>query len=178
MAIAIMISAFGCINGMVLTGARAYYAMAKDGLFFSRAGVVNRAHVPGWSLVMQGAWACILVLLRTYNPATRSYGNLYSNLLDYVVSAALFFYILTIAGVFRLRRLRPTADRPYRAWGYPVVPGLYLLAAATILAVLFKYRPSTTFPGAVIVAIGVPAYFAFRRAARAPSIYKGTNSPS
>src|SRR5256885_2065582 len=104
MAAGIMISTFGCINGMVLTGARAYYAMARDGLFFARAAEVNRARVPGVSLWMQGAWAGLLVLPRTYDAATGAYGNLYSNLLDYVISAALFFYILTIAGVFRLRR--------------------------------------------------------------------------
>jgi APA family basic amino acid/polyamine antiporter len=120
--------------------------------------------VPGASLVMQGAWAGFLVLVRTYNPSTGAFGNLFSNLLDYVVSAALLFYILTIAGVFRLRRLRPNAERPYRAWGYPVVPALYLLSAAVILTILFVYRPATTFPGLVIVLIGVPVYFAFRRA--------------
>ena len=165
MAIAIMISAFGCINGMLMSGARAYFAMARDGLFFRRAAAVNRAHVPGWSLAMQGAWAGFLVLVRTYDPSTGAFGNLFSNLLDYVVSAALLFYILTIAGVFRLRRLRPDAERPYRAWGYPVVPALYILSAAIILAVLFLYRPATTFPGLVIVLIGVPIYFAFRRSA-------------
>jgi APA family basic amino acid/polyamine antiporter len=176
MAGAIMISAFGCINGMVLTGARAYYAMAQDGLFFARAATVNRAHVPGWSLVMQGSWAAILVLLRTYDVSAKAYGNLYSNLLDYVVSAALFFYILTIAGVFRLRHTRPSAERPYRAFGYPFVPALYLLAATVILVILFRYRPSTTFPGAVIVAIGVPVYFGFRWTARRVSGAKSTNS--
>jgi len=164
MAIAIIISAFGCANGMVLTGARAYYAMAKDGLFFSRAGVVNRAHVPGWSLMLQGTWAAILVLFRVYDAPARAYGNLFSNLLDYVISAALFFYILTIAGVFRLRRSRHSAERPYRAWGYPVVPALYILVAVVILAVLLAYRASTTFPGVIIVVMGVPVYFGFRRA--------------
>jgi APA family basic amino acid/polyamine antiporter len=164
MAIAIMISAFGCANGMVMTGARAYYAMAKDGLFFSRAGVVNRAHVPGWSLMLQGTWAAILVLFRVYDAPAQSYGNLFSNLLDYVISAALFFYILTIAGVFRLRRSRPSEERPYRAWGYPGVPALYILVAAVILTVLLVYRTSTTFPGVIIVAMGVPVYFGFRRA--------------
>ena len=167
MAIAIVVSAFGCINGMLLSGARAYFAMARDGLFFRRAGEINKARVPGWSLTMQGAWACCLVLIRTYNPATGAYGNLYSNLLDYVVSAALLFYILTIAGVFRLRSLRPNAERPYRAWGYPVVPILYILGAATIMAILFLYRPQTTFPGLVIVLIGVPVYYAFRRSSSA-----------
>jgi APA family basic amino acid/polyamine antiporter len=161
-AIAIMISGFGCINGMVLSGARAYYAMARDGLFFRRAAVVNKAHVPGAALVMQGAWACLLVLIRTYDPATGAYGNLFSNLLDYVISAALIFYILTIAGIFRLRRLRPDADRPYRAIGYPIIPALYIAGASFILAMLFLYRPATTFPGLLIVVLGVPAYFAFR----------------
>src|SRR5580700_6303084 len=163
MAFAIMISAFGCINGMLMSGARAYYAMARDGLFFRRAAQLNSAHVPGASLVMQGLWAGFLVLVRTYNPSTGAFGNLFSNLLDYVVSAALLFYILTIAGVFRLRRLRPDVERPYRAWGYPVVPALYILSAAIILAVLFLYRPETTYPGLVIVLIGVPVYFAFKR---------------
>jgi APA family basic amino acid/polyamine antiporter len=163
MAVIIMISGVGCINGLLLSGARAYFAMARDGLFFRRAAVVNRAHVPGASLVMQGAWAAFLVLVRTYNPSTRTFGNLYSNLLDYVVSADLLFYILTIAAVFRLRRLRPEAERPYRAWGYPVVPALYILTAALILGMLFVYRPATTFPGLVIVLTGVPVYFGFRR---------------
>jgi APA family basic amino acid/polyamine antiporter len=166
MAIAIVISAFGCINGMLLSGARAYFAMARDGLFFRRAATVNRAHVPGASLMMQGVWAAFLVLVRTHDPATGAYGNLYSNLLDYVVSAALLFYILTIAAVFRLRIIRPLAERPYRAFGYPVVPALYVVSAAAILAVLFVYRPATTFPGIVIVLIGVPVYFAFRRTGR------------
>ncbi len=162
MALAIMISGFGCINGMVLSGARAYFAMARDGLFFRRAAVLNRAHVPGASLAMQGAWAAFLVLLRTYDPSKDTYGNLYSNLLDYVVSAALLFYLLTIAAVFRLRAIRPNVERPYRAFGYPVVPALYWLSAAAILLVLFVYRPATTFPGLVIVLVGVPVYFAFR----------------
>jgi APA family basic amino acid/polyamine antiporter len=163
MAIVIMISALGCMNGLLLSGARAYFAMARDGLFFRPAGRVNRAHVPGASLAMQGVWAAFLVLVRTYDPATGAFGNLYSNLLDYVVSADLLFYILTIAAVFRLRRLQPNAERPYRTWGYPVVPALYILTAAVILAILFVYRPATTFPGVVIVIIGVPIYYAFRR---------------
>ncbi len=167
MALVIMISAFGCMNGMLLSGARAYFAMARDGLFFRRAGAVNRAHVPGASLIMQGIWASFLVLVRTYNPATGTFGNLYSNLLDYVVSADLIFYILTIAAVFRLRSIRPEAERPYRTWGYPWVPALYIFTAVVILAVLFVYRPATTFPGLVIVLIGVPVYFAFRRSTAA-----------
>jgi basic amino acid/polyamine antiporter, APA family len=162
MALAIMISSFGCINGMLMSGARAYFAMARHGLFFRRAAALNRARVPGASLAMQGAWAALLVLIRTHDPVKGTYGNLYSNLLDYVVSAALLFYLLTIAGVFRLRFLQPEAERPYCAFGYPVVPALYLVSAAVILGVLFVYRPATTFPGMVIVLIGVPVYFAFR----------------
>jgi APA family basic amino acid/polyamine antiporter len=169
MAVFIMISTFGCINGMVMAGARAYFAMARDGLFFKPAARVNRAHVPGSSLVMQGLWAAFLVLIRTHDPATGAYGNLYSNLLDYVVSAALLFYILTIAGLFRLRALRPDAERPYRAFGYPVVPALYILIASLILAVLVVYRPATTFPGVVIVLIGIPVYFVFRGAGPRPA---------
>ena len=113
-------------------------------------------------------WSCresgqlVLALIRTYQPATGAYGNLYSNLLDYVISAALIFYILTIAGVFRLRKLRPNAERPYRAFGYPLVPALYIICASVILGILFIYRPATTFPGVLIVLIGVPVYFFFR----------------
>jgi basic amino acid/polyamine antiporter, APA family len=158
MAAAIMVSSFGCVNGLILAGARAYYAMAKHRLFFAKAGVLNRARVPGWSLLVQGVWSAALVLPRTYNPATRQYGNLYSNLLDYVISAALLFYILTIAGVFRLRQTRPNAQRPYRVWGYPWVPALYLAGATTVLAILFAYRPSTTWPGLIIISIGAGVY--------------------
>ena len=162
MAVAIMVSTFGCNNGLILAGARAYYAMARDSLFFRSAGMLNQAKVPASGLVLQGVWAAALVLPRTYTPATQAYGNLYSNLLDYVISAALIFYILTIAGVFRLRRIRPDAERPYRAAGYPVVPALYILGAATILVVLFVYKTATTWPGLVIVLLGVPVYLMWR----------------
>ncbi len=168
MAIAIMISTFGCNNGLILAGARAYYAMARDGLFFRGAGVLNSARVPSRALLLQGIWAAALILPRTYDTGTKKYGNLYGNLLDYVISAALIFYILTIAGVFRLRATRPEADRPYRAFGYPVIPALYIVGAAAVLVVLFIYRTATTWPGLMIVLVGVPVYFAFRaRAARA-----------
>jgi len=162
MAIAIMISTFGCNNGLILAGARAYYAMARDGLFFGSAGRLNSARVPAWGLALQGLWASALVLPRTFDPVTGSYGNLYSNLLDYVISAALIFYILTIYGVFRLRRKRPDADRPYRALGFPLVPALYIVGAATILVVLLIYRTATTWPGFVIVMLGLPVYFLWR----------------
>jgi len=163
MAIAIMISTFGCVNSLVLAGARATYAMAQDGLFFSRAGVLNLARVPGWSLAVQGIWAAVLVLPRTYSTLTHEYGNLYSNLLDYVISAAPLFYILTIAGVFRLRQTRPEAERPYRVAGYPFVPAFYIVGAATVLFLLFAYRPSTTWPGMIIVVIGAAVYGAVHK---------------
>ncbi|HTP35268.1 MAG TPA: amino acid permease [Candidatus Acidoferrales bacterium] len=164
MAIAIMISTFGCVNSLVLAGARAYYAMARDRLFFRQAGELNAAHVPGWGLVAQGLWAAVLVLPRTYDPATKQYGNLYSNLLDWVISAALLFYILTIAGVFQLRRKRPDLPRPYKVVGYPLVPLAYILAASVVLFMLFAYRPATTWPGLIIVALGAAVYALIPRA--------------
>ena len=163
MAAAILISTFGCNNGLILAGARAYYAMARDGLFFRRVGTLNPAKVPAAGLALQGLWSVLLVLPRTYDPSTGQYGNLYGNLLDYVISAALLFYILTIAAIFRLRATRPDAARPYRAFGYPLVPAFYIAGAATILLVLFAYRAATTWPGLVIVLLGVPVYFAWRR---------------
>lgn len=159
MAIAIMISTFGCINTLILAGARAYYAMARDGLFFARAGTLNRARVPGWSIIVQGVWSVALVFPRTYDAATRTYGNLYSNLLNYIISAALIFYIMTIAGLFRLRAKRPNAERPYKAFGYPVVPALYILGAAAVTVSLFAYRSATTWPGLLIVLAGIPIYW-------------------
>jgi APA family basic amino acid/polyamine antiporter len=162
MAIGIMISTFGCNNGLILAGARAFYAMARDRLFFQPVGRLNGATVPGWGLGLEGLWAAFLVLPRTYDPVTRTYGNLYSNLLDYVISAALIFYIMTIAGVFRLRRTRPNAERPYRTWGYPFVPALYIVGASAILIVLFAYRTATTWPGLVIVILGLPVYFLWK----------------
>jgi basic amino acid/polyamine antiporter, APA family len=170
MAVAIMVSAFGCVNGMVLAGARAYYAMARDGLFFRGAARLNHAHVPGAALAMQGGWTVFLMLVRTFNPSTGQFGNLYSNLLDYVISAALIFYILTIAGVFVLRFRDPAAERPYRAFGYPIVPALYIAAACVILVILFRYRASTTIPGLIIVLIGVPVFMAFRARAKGGTV--------
>ena len=164
LAFAIMVSTFGCNNGLILAGARAYYAMARDRLFFARAGRLNTAQVPAWGLVLQGIWATVLVIPRTYDSTTAQYGNLYGNLLDYVVSAALLFYILTIAGVFRLRRTMPDVPRPYRTVGYPLVPALYIVAASIILIVLLVYRPATTWPGFAIVLLGIPVFAWLRRA--------------
>ncbi len=166
MAIAIMISTFGCINSLVLAGPRAYYAMARDRLFFPQAGILNRARVPGWSILVQGIWSVALVLPRTFDPKTGTYGNLYSNLLDYIISAALIFYIMTIAGLFRLRARRPDVERPYKAFGYPVVPAFYILGAGAVLISLFAYRPATTWPGLLIVLAGVPVYRLLSRRTR------------
>jgi len=163
MASAILISTFGCVNGLILAGARAYYAMARDGLFFTRAGQLNAAKVPSWGLWLQGVWAAFLVLPRLFTPATNSYSNLYGTLLDYVISAALIFYILTIAGVFRLRQTRPDVERPYKAFGYPVIPALYIVGALAILLVLFVYRPDATWKGLGIIVLGLPVYFLWRK---------------
>jgi APA family basic amino acid/polyamine antiporter len=178
MAVAIMISTFGCNNGLILAGARVYYAMARDGLFFQATGKLNRYHVPAVGLVLQCIWAVLLVLPRTrlrdvsgaplLDPATgmEQYGNLYSNLLDYVVFAVLIFYVLTITGLFVLRRKRPEAERPYRAFGYPVIPALYVVAATVIMLVLLVYKTQTTWPGLAIVATGFPVYLLWRALAR------------
>jgi len=166
MAVAIIVSTFGCNNGLILTGARAYYAMARDGLFFQSAGRLNRFHVPAWGLWIQCVWSVFYILPRTVKTAKDgaiSYGNLYGDLLTYVMSAALIFYILTIAGIYVLRVKRPDADRPYRAFGYPIVPALYIVGAGVILFILFAYQTATTWPGLIIVLTGVPVYFLWRR---------------
>lgn len=169
MAIAIMISIFGCNNGLILAGSRVYYAMARDGLFFAAVGRLNRKAVPAWGLVIQGIWAAVLVLPRTVTTAadgSLSYGNLYGDLLQYVISAALIFYILTILGIYVLRVRQPQAERPYKAFGYPFVPALYIIGAAIILVVLFLYQTTTTWPGLLIVLTGMPVYLCWRAAAR------------
>jgi APA family basic amino acid/polyamine antiporter len=167
MAAAIMVSTFGCNNGLILAGARAYYAMAKDRLFFAGAGELNNKAVPSWGLWLQCAWACVLVLPRVAKGTDASggaiYSSLYNDLLTYVISAALIFYILTIAGLFRLRRTRPHIERPYRAFGYPLVPAAYIVGAVVILGTLFIYQPAQTWPGLLIVLTGVPVYLWWRR---------------
>jgi APA family basic amino acid/polyamine antiporter len=152
MAALIMISTFGCNNGLILAGARVPYAMARDGLFFAKAGRLNRHGVPAWALVVQAVWTSLLCL-------SGSYGDL----LDYVVSAVLIFYVLTIAGIYRLRRTRPDAERPIRAFGYPVLPALYIAAALGISVALLVYKPDYTWPGMLIVAVGVPVYVIWRK---------------
>jgi APA family basic amino acid/polyamine antiporter len=152
MAAAIMISTFGCANGLILSGARVYFAMAKDKLFFRKAGELDPVHhAPVFSLGVQCIWAVLLTLSGSY-----------SDLLDYVIFAVLLFYILTIAGLFVLRRTRPDLDRPYKALGYPVLPGAYMVAAGLIEVLLLLYKPNYTWPGLIIVLLGLPVYFIWR----------------
>lgn len=166
MAIAIIISTFGCNNGLVLAGARVYYAMAQDNLFFKSTAKLNKNHVPAVALILQCVWACFLVLPRTRSgkivAGVEEYGNLYGALLDYVVFAVLIFYILTIIGLFILRKTRPDAERPYRAFGYPIIPAVYIIAATVISLVLLFYKPQTSLPGLAIVLSGVPVYFIWK----------------
>jgi APA family basic amino acid/polyamine antiporter len=156
MAGAILISSFGCNNGLILSGARVYYAMAKDGLFFRSVAKLHPAYkTPAVSLMVQMVWACLLCV-------SGSYGQL----LDYIIFAALFFYMLTIVGLFVLRRTRPEAERPYKAVGYPVLPAIYILMASFIDVVLLRYKPQFTWPGLIVVLLGIPVYFAWRSRAR------------
>jgi APA family basic amino acid/polyamine antiporter len=159
MAVAILISCFGCVNGLILAGARVYYAMARDGLFFRNAGKLHPGYkTPAVSLMVQMVWTCILCLSGTYG-----------QLLDYIVFAVLVFYILTIGGLFVLRRTHPNAERPYRAVGYPVLPAIYIVMAIFIDIVLLRYKPQYTWPGLIIVLMGVPVYFLWSRWGRNPA---------
>jgi APA family basic amino acid/polyamine antiporter len=144
----IMISTFGCNNGLILAGARVYYAMAKDGLFFKSAGTLNKKSVPGAALVVQCIWTCLLCLSGTYG-----------DLLDYVVFVVLLFYILTVIGIFILRKKQPNAERPYKAFGYPVLPAIYILMAISFCLLLIVFKPAFTWPGLIIVLIGIPIYY-------------------
>lgn len=153
MAFAILISTFGCVNGLILSGARVFFAMSRDQLFFKRAGELHPKYkTPTSSLIFQGIWAALLCLSGTYG-----------QLLDYTIFAAVLFYILTIYGLFVLRRTRPDAPRPYRAIGYPVLPAIYIALAIFIDAVLLIYKPQYTWPGVIIVLLGVPVYFLWRK---------------
>ncbi len=154
MAVVIMVSTFGCLNGLILSGPRLYYAMARDRLFFARTGVLNAGGVPAGGLWLQALWASVLTLSGTYG-----------NLLDYVVFAALLFYVLTVIGLFVLRRTQPEAERPYRVHGYPWVPGLYVVMASIIMIDLLFVKPAYTWPGLLIVLTGVPVYLFWQRRA-------------
>lgn len=151
MAVFIMVSTFGCNNGLILAGARVYYAMSLDNLFFKSASKLNKPGVPAAALVFQGIWSSLLCLTGTY-----------SDLLDYVVFVVLIFYAMTIGGIFILRKKRPEAERPYRAFGYPVVPALYILAALFIVSILIIYKPNYTLSGLGIVLLGIPVYYYWR----------------
>ncbi len=156
MAIAIMISTFGCCNGMIMSGARVYFTMARDNLFFRRAGTLDSTHrTPVFALGIQCVWTILLTLSGQYN-----------DLLDYVIFAVLLFYILTIGGLFRLRRTRPDLERPYRALGYPILPALYMLAAGLIEVLLLVNKPTFTVRGLILVLLGVPVYFLWSRGAK------------
>jgi APA family basic amino acid/polyamine antiporter len=158
MAAAIMISCFGCVNGLTLAGARVYYAMALDRLFFRRAATLGaRHHAPVFALAIQGVWAMVLTLSGSY-----------SDLLDYVIFAVLVFYILSIVGIFVLRRTRPQMERPYKAIGYPILPAIYILAAGAIEILLLAYKPSYTWPGLIIVLLGVPVYYMWKPKSHVP----------
>jgi len=152
MAVLIVISTFGCNNGLILSGARVYYAMAADKLFFRQAGRLNERAVPGSGLWIQFAWASLLCLSGSY-----------SQLLDYVVFAVLLFYVLTILAIFVLRIRRPEAERPYKAFGYPFIPAIYILMASAIMIILLIYKPAFTWPGLIIVIIGIPVYYIWKR---------------
>jgi APA family basic amino acid/polyamine antiporter len=152
MAALIMVSTFGCNNGLILAGARVYYAMAKDNLFFKITGTLNKNSVPAKALIFQAVWASILCLSGTYG-----------QLLDYVIFAVLIFYILTIAGIFILRKKKPDAERPYKAFGYPYLPVLYIILASAISIILLIYKPQFTWPGLLIVLLGVPVYFIWKK---------------
>jgi basic amino acid/polyamine antiporter, APA family len=158
MAAAILISTFGCANGLTLAGARVYYAMSQDGLFFQSVGKLHpRYRTPVAGLLVQGLWTILLCVSGSY-----------SQLLDYIIFAELIFYILTIASLFVLRRTRPDAPRPYKAFGYPLLPAIYIVMAAWICVVLLRYKPQYTWPGLVLVLLGIPVYlFWSRRPARA-----------
>jgi APA family basic amino acid/polyamine antiporter len=153
MAGAILISTFGCANGMTLAGARVYYAMSRDGLFFKSVGKLHpRYKTPVAGLLVQAAWTVLLCVSGSY-----------SQLLDYIIFAELVFYILTIVGLFVLRFKQPDRPRPYKAWGYPVLPALYLVLATGICVVLLRYKPQYTWPGLVLVLLGIPVYLFWSR---------------
>jgi APA family basic amino acid/polyamine antiporter len=152
MAIFIMISTFGCNHGLIMAAPRVYYAMAKDGLFFRKTGELNKKGVPGFAIVIQGIWSVLLCLSGTYG-----------NLLDYVIFAVLIFFTLTILAIFILRIKRPDIPRPYKAFGYPVIPSIYILTTITIMVILLIYKPDYTFPGLGIVILGIPVFYLWRK---------------
>jgi APA family basic amino acid/polyamine antiporter len=170
MAVAIMISTFGCNNGLILAGARVYYAMARDGLFFNRVDRLNAHHVPAVALLAQGLWASFLVLPRTVRIDGHNgqfvFGNVYTQLLEYIVSADLVLYVLMVGAVIVMRRKAPQIARPYRTFGYPIVPLIYIVLAGLFIIDLAILAPSTSGIGYLLVATGIPIYFIWRSKSR------------
>jgi APA family basic amino acid/polyamine antiporter len=170
MAGAILISTFGCVNGLILSGARVYYAMARDGLFLARAGTVNRFHVPAVALVMQGLWAAVLTLPRTVarpeGGGEPVYGNVYNQLLEFIIPADMTFYAIMVGALVVLRLRRPDAERPYRTFAYPLPPMIYLTFAAFLIADFVILAPGTSGMGFALVLAGLPVYLLGRRSAR------------
>ena len=166
MAAAIMISTFGCNNGLILAGARVSYAMARDKLFFERIGTLNAKHVPAAALIVQGIWAALLTLPRTVltspTDGAVTYGNVYTQLLEYIVSADLVFYVLLVIAVIVLRRKAPATERPYRTWVYPILPIISVALAVILIADLVYLAPETSGIGFLIVLTGIPVYLAWR----------------
>jgi APA family basic amino acid/polyamine antiporter len=152
MAVFIMISTFGCNHGLILAGPRVYYAMARDGLFFRKAGEINKHGVPGFAIAVQGIWAILLCLSGTYG-----------NLLDYVIFSVLIFFTLTILAIFILRVKRPDIPRPYKAFGYPVIPAIYIMATISIMVILLIFKPKYTVAGLVLVLLGIPVYYLWKK---------------
>ena len=169
MAAAILISTFGCVNGLVMAGARVYFAMARDGLFFKSVARANRFHVPGWALAAQGLWAALLVLPRTVSikPETGlpEYGNLYGDLLEYIIPVDVTFYTLMVAAVILLRFKSPDAPRPYRTIAYPLPPLIYIGLAVLLVCDFVYLNPGTSGIGFLIVLAGIPVYLIWSRVA-------------
>jgi basic amino acid/polyamine antiporter, APA family len=155
MAIVVIISTFGCNNGMILSGARVFYTMANDGLFFKNVGKLNSRQVPAVALVIQCVWSCLLCLTGSYN-----------QLLDYVIFAMLLFNLLTVSSVFVLRLKRPDAHRSYKAFGYPFTPAVYIIMSVLLLVILLICKPSYTWPGLGIIAAGIPVFFVWKKFVR------------
>ncbi len=166
MAVFVMISTFGCNHGLILAGPRVYYAMARDGLFFKKVGEINKKGVPGFAIVIQGVWAILLCLSGTY-----------SNLLDYVIFAVLLFFTLTIIALFILRIKKPDIPRPYKAFGYPVIPVIYIMTTSFIMVILLIYKPNYTFPGLILVVLGIPVYYIWKKFSHKPVGMPGDEIP-
>jgi APA family basic amino acid/polyamine antiporter len=166
MAVFVMISTFGCNHGLILAGPRVYYAMARDGLFFKKVGEINKKGVPGFAILIQGVWAILLCLSGTY-----------SNLLDYVIFAVLLFFTLTIIAIFILRIKRPDIPRPYKAFGYPVIPVIYIMTTSFIMVILLIYKPNYTFPGLILVILGIPVYYIWKKFSLKPAGKPGEEIP-